>query len=384
MLSDLGIEYRLLLACALAPPEIDLTTAFARAPELSWKRLLEIAATNKLRPQLAAHAPVLQIALSANRGRGLFMAGELVRVLDSLRTQNIVAVPYKGPVFTTLLGDELGSREMADLDVLVRPADVVRAATALAPLGYTISVPPHALASPWLMRVTSELPIYGPSDSTLLELHWEASPHWYPAPCTVEDVMGHLTEKTFFGCPIHWPAPEELFLLHVADGLKSCGRGIRWIADVVKILRRHTDLDWDRIRNVAARNGGLNSIRAALASIDGITGDIARDLDIPALAVTLPAPARTLADEARRVAHLARTVQSIRVGLQFDNETASAIAHFRWALALADRPMRTAGAIIRYLSGPTITDVAAMPPQGESDAELRLRAFRRRLRGLLR
>lgn len=362
----------------------------------SWVRVLESAAANKLRPQLAAGLAGIPMrseagrkamaeigdASRANTGRATFMAGELVRVLDALRAASIPCVPFKGPAFAALMGDDLGSREMADLDILVRPADVLKAATALAALGYKASLPPQALASPWLTQITPELPLRGARDSMLLELHWATSPQWYPAPCKLEDVMGRLTEVTFFGCPIQWPAPEELFLLHVADGMKSCGRGMRWIADVVRILRHHPDLDWDHIRHVAARNGGLNSIRVALAAIDGLSGDLARELDIPALAIALPAQARVLVKEAKRSARPARAVESIRVALQSDDLTAGAIAHFRWAMALADRPMHTAGAIIRYLSGPTIDDLTAMPPRGESDTGLRLRALRRRLGGL--
>lgn len=389
----------MLLACALAPAETDLSAAVERMSEgaMSWDPLRASAAVNKIRPQLSARlsgdplraavgraAADLGAVSRAIAGRGMFMSGELARVLDALRKANIPAVPFKGPAFAAHLGEEPGSREMADLDVFVRATDVAMAAKALLPLAFTPLLPTHALASPWLTQVTSELPLMGPADSTMVELHWETSPRWYPAPCTARDVMGQLTESTFFGCPILWPAPEVLFLLHVADGMKSCGCGIRWIADIAKIMRRHPDLDWIRIRQIAARNGGLNSVRVALCALDGLAKDAARALGIPALAIALPTPAQVLADEAKRAANLTRAVQAIRVQLQHDAVAGGALAHFLWALRLADRPIRTAGAIARHLSGPTVADLATMPPQGESNAALRLRALLRRCGRLVR
>lgn len=388
----------MLVACALAPAGADLSAAVEHLGNgvKSWDLLLAGAAASKIRPQLAARlsgdamrteagraaAADLGVATRAIAGRGRFMAGELVRVLEVLHAANILAVPFKGPAFAARLGEAPGSREMADLDVFVRIPDVVRAAYALAAIGYEPVLPPQALESPWLTRVNSELVLFRPRESTQLELHWETAPHWYPAPCTAADVMGSLAEGAFFGCAIQSPAPEELFLIHVTDGMKSCGRGIRWIADVVKILRQHSDLDWDRIRRTAARNGGLNSVRVALCVLDGLAGDVARVLNIPALAVRLPARAQALAGEAGRAARLARAIREIRRGLH-DAVAGGAVAHFLWALRVADRPTRTARSIFRYLSRPTVADLAAMPPRGESETALRLRAFRRRLGGLV-
>jgi len=268
---------------------------------------------------------------------------------------------------------------MDDLDILVRPIDVADAIQALAGLGYQAAAPAQMLASPWLTRVTPELLLTGQRDSILLELHWQLAPHWYPAPCAVEDVMAHLNKRDFFGHPILWPAAEELFLVHVSDGMKSCGNGMRWIADVARILRHHDDLDWGHVLQIAARVGGLNSVRVALAVADDLAGEVARRFDAPALALSLPRPARALAEEARRMERLTGAVRSIRANLQSDTWDTGAMAHFRWALRLADHPARTAIEIARYLAGPAVADLASMPAEGESGLALRVRALRRRL-----
>ena len=389
---QLDPELGALLACALAPAGVDLSSVLATACAAAFDddRILERATRYQVRPQLAAHVermalagaraiqPRLTTFAGAARGQGLLMAGELVRVLDGLRAAGVLVVPLKGPVFAELVGQGAGAREMNDLDILVQPHEVGAAVRALAPLGYTPILPPQALASPWLTRVTSEIGLLGHGDTMLVELHWQLSPAWYPAPCAVADVMARRRERTFLQGHVTWPAAEELFLVHVADALKSCGQGLRWIADLVQILRCHADLDWAHVREVAARRGGVNSVRVALAVARDLTHDTARMLDVPDLALALPPPARTLADEAERVPRLAAAVRSIRRRLHADAGMDGALPQFLWALRLADRPLRGAWAIARHLAAPSVADLAAMPPQGESDARLRWRALRRR------
>jgi len=391
-LREFDPEHCLLLACALAPAGTDLSGAFAHLPgeAPSGERLLAGAALHRILPQLAAQVPRsnavvaqaigvrLEAATRANHGRGLFMTVELARALDALRAAGIPAVPFKGPAFASLLGDGPGAREMDDLDLLVRPSDVGKAAQTLAPLGYAATLPPQALASPWLTRVACELGLSAHRDEALIELHWRASPHWFPAPCTLDDVMERSSERDIFGCRMLWPAPEQLLLVHVSDGMKSLGCGMRWIGDVARILRHHPSLDWAHVRKVATRSGGLGSVRVALATANELAGEVAQRLDVPALALVLPSPAQTLADEAKRDSRLANAVRSIRMRLQSADWSSGPMPHFAWALSVADHPAHVALEIARYLAGPSVADLVTMPERGESDLALRLRALRRR------
>lgn len=390
--TSLDPELCALAACALAPAGVDVSPALGAAAgnRTAEGGLLDRASRYQLRPQLAAQAQRLAIdpagALgaglavfaTATQGRGRLMAAELRRVLDTLDAASLLAVPFKGPVFAALAGEGPGSREMNDLDVLVRPADVVPAMRALAPIGYTPILPPQAWASSWLTRVTSEAGLVAHQGAILIELHWQMSPGWYPAPCAVDDVMARLTERQWMGGRVRWPAAEELFLAHVADGMKSCGNGLRWIADAARLLRQHPDLDWARVRDVASRRGGLHSVRVALAVTEDLSNDTARRLGVPALSVSLAPAARALAEDARRLPRLANAARSIRQRLEDDDWMTGALPQFLWALRLADHPTRIARAIARHLGEPTVNDLAAMPSPGEPDTRLRWRSLRRR------
>jgi Uncharacterised nucleotidyltransferase len=399
VLEDFDAAHQLLLACSLAPSTLDVSAVAARlAGQVhSWDGFLASVEVNQLRPQVAARlsgdaAPSgvpasvsvrLEEAARAHAGRARFMSAELVRVLDALRAAHIPAVALKGPAFAEFSGGGLTSRELTDLDVLIQPIDIERAVAALSAIGYECPLPPQAVRSAWLARVTWELPLVARRGAVLLELHWSLSPRWFPAPVMAEDVLATALDREFAGSRVLWPRADELFLIHAADGMKSGGVGIRWVADLVTLLRAG-GIDWQRTCDIAVRNGGLNIVRVALAVADTMVSRLAASLGLPDLAIDLPPSGRMLSREAHENARLARAADAISERLRVDGRIAGAVAHFRWSLQVADRPVRVAASIARYLSGPTIADLAAMPPAGVADISLRLHAIRRRIAANLR
>src|SRR5207248_2341602 len=75
-----------------------------------------------------------------NARRNLKFTAELFRILDCLEAHEIPAIPYKGPALAEMVYGNLASREFSDLDVLVRPTDVLRAKAALRDLGYAPNI----------------------------------------------------------------------------------------------------------------------------------------------------------------------------------------------------------------------------------------------------
>lgn len=357
-----------------------------------WDRLVDSAGTHQLRPALAgvvadftprdaedndAKSRLLAEA-SAQRGRARLLAAELQAILEALGRAGVNAVPFKGPVLAAFAGPASFAREMNDLDLLLEERDLARAVEALGPMGYLPAIAPQAMASPWLARVACELPLSGSRVACPVELHWRLAPPWYPAPIRVDEVIASVAPRDFLGVPVPWPAPEELFLVLVADGMKSGGWGLRWVGDLAALLRG-ADLDWARVEAIARRNGGLGNVRVALALASGLASAAAGFLDRPDVALALPAPARALADGAVRSRRLARALRSILTRLATDAALDGALANFTWALTVADSPVRAAGAIARHLAGPSVADLEAMPRDGSRDGKLRARALARRI-----
>jgi len=389
------VEHALILACALAP-EASSVVVFAHGTaqaNVNWDRLQAIATANGLRPVIAralvhaaGDANAAQDCLAelvatsrSNEGRAKYLLGELLRILGALAEAGIPAIPYKGPMFEHAMHAAPGLREMTDLDLFVRVEHLAVATRVLDRLGYSPTLPVRMLTHPDLSLVTPEWQLMRQADGLVIELHCRLAAAWFPSPCALADIEARQQTLEFVGNSVAWPAAEELLLIHIADGMKSCGVGMKWIGDVARILRRHSNLDWARITTVASRHGGLNVLCVALALVTDCCTDIAASVNVTTLKLDLQPEATALAEEARRNPRLATAVRQIRSAIQNDAELPGAAAQFLWSIRLSDRPARTAGAVIRYLAGPAVTDLAQTPSAG-SVLPLPVRAFIRRVR----
>jgi hypothetical protein len=397
--NSFDIEHALVLACALASGVDDalLVVRSAARDPIDWGRLRAVATAHGLRPTVAraladaAASDVsdaqtvlaeLELTSRANEGYAKLVVGELLRILHALAAAHVYAMPYKGPAFEHAMGAAPGLREMTDLDLFVRSEHLVSATRALAPLGYEPVVPIEVLAYPCFDRVTPEWQLLRPADALLIELHCRVTPSWFPAPCSLDDIEARQQTLTLAGHRIAWPAPEELLLIHIADAMKSCGRGMKWIGDVARILRRYPELDWPRIADIASRHGGLNVVRVALAMVIDCCAEIAESLDAPEIRLSVAPQAEALAEAARRAPRLTAALAGIRSGIRKDAPLPGAMAHFGWSIRLSDHPLRTMAAVAHYLTGPAITDLA-QAPAAERILPLPVSAFLRRLRAVV-
>lgn len=385
----------MLVACAVAPGDARLGDAIQPllGAGFRWDRFARGAVAARIRPQVIAflggslaglpqarevHDPFAALA-QANAGHALFLEAELAAAAAVLDRAGVAALPFKGPAFAERIGTGPALREMDDLDLLLPCERVADAVEALAQLGYDSSVPVHALDPRWLRGAGHELALTRWRDGMLLELQWRLAPPWYPEPCTVAEALAQASPTEFRSGRMAWPRAEHLFLMHVADGMKSCGGSMRWAGDLAAIVRRHGELAWDEVRDIAARNGALDSVRVGLGVAQRLCAEVAARLGRAELALDLPPPALAIMSEGPRDARVRAGIETVVSRIATDGHRPGAIDGFRWAMRTADRPASAIAAVLRYLSGPAMPDLRAMPPPPRSAIAVRMRAARRRL-----
>lgn len=131
---------------------------------------LQIAMPDAARQTLAAQA-------AAQARRGLALAGEAVRLDKSFASGNIPVAFLKGPVLSHQLQGDLGCRHSRDLDLIVAPADLERAAALLATLGYRAAGSfDIAAAGAWTSQL-NEWEYRHERSGIIVELHWRLCPN---------------------------------------------------------------------------------------------------------------------------------------------------------------------------------------------------------------
>lgn len=314
---SLGAEIALLLACTRA--HLDPATA-SRVRELAsavsdWPALVDLAHRHRLVPLLYTHLravaddivpprafAVLRDEFTANAARNLALAVELLAVTELLHSQGIRALPYKGPTLAQCIYGSLATRQMKDVDVLVRPADVGRALALLATRGYAPVTRP--LPGAGRLGLEYQCVLTRPTDSTIIEVHWSVVPRTMAPPVTLDQLWPNRLHTAMLGRTLPSPSHEDMLVILCIHGAKHRWARLEWICGVAELLRSKP-LDWVKVEVRAERWRATRMLRTGLL--------LAADL----LGAPVPDGVASMAGQDARAVALARSVLD---GLFIDEE----------------------------------------------------------------
>lgn len=266
------------------------------AEGLDWERLWDLAHLHEVVPLVGAMMLAVggdtvpaawrirttrrrHVTLRAN-GR---LADTLFEVLAALDAAGVPAMPVKGLVIADELYGDVAARPCADLDVLVRPADLARARAVLADRGFAQRAAPRYKA---LVHQFHD-PAWGRgigADHIRLELHWAL---WADSDRRLgaTGLWDRSRTTTLLDRPIRTLSLEDT-LLHLAIHRTRSALRLRWVVDIAELLRRHAaTLDWDayldRARVAGARTSSWMVLSLAHDLLDGpVPAAVLRALDV--------------------------------------------------------------------------------------------------------
>jgi hypothetical protein len=223
-----------------------------------WRAQHEVAAADPaaraLLPQayfnLARHAvaPDDRAALSATYRetwvRNQIAFNRLLAVLRRFAAAAVPAMVLKGVPLALYYYRDAGARTMADVDVLIRSADLPRAAAVLEAEGWRATRP---LPPPAITPIVRALEWTRPQGLSL-DLHWR--PFTVDCPLDVEDQCWQRADtRELRGVPITVPCAEDLLLLMCFHGRRQDRQAAgRWVADaLVVIATANPPIDWSAL-----------------------------------------------------------------------------------------------------------------------------------------
>jgi hypothetical protein len=347
-------EWNVLLAAALPaasqshPDRLRSVLKAAQDRPFEWECLLRLAddhgVTSLLLQNLSCVDDLVPVPIFAtlrqryerNVHKSLFLARELIRVLDSLDALGIEAIPYKGVALSETYYGDLALRQPGDIDLFVRRNDVARIKTAVCALGFTphVSIPESAeknyIASGYEYSFDSS------AGRGLLELQWALQPRFYAVDFDMEAVFERAVTVPVAGRTVKTPSPEDLLLILSIHAAKHEWVRLLWLCDIAQILTT-ADLNWTRIQHHAEKIGVQRILRITLL--------LANQL----LQVPLPIPIEAAIHADRSAQTLAREIaQSMAAGVSHDVQQ---ISYFRLMMRLRERRIDR----LRFLSRLTFT-----------------------------
>jgi Uncharacterised nucleotidyltransferase len=282
----LGIrdEYRLLLLCArtrVNPQQREQMRALAEK-NLDWDFVIARAQPHALIPLLYRNlgefcadlvpSAVLRQLESDNRvnaERNRKNTAEMIRVLRKFKAANISAVPYKGPALAVMAHGDIELRKFWDLDIVVRPRDIIAAKSLLISLGYEW----HPMQGQVTgrnesrnFRVWHEYSFIQPDTRAMVDLHWRITPSRFPFNVDLNQIWKHLAPARLLDEDIQTFPPEILLLFLCVHGSKDMWwKRIGWICDIAELMASNPDLDWSYSFELAKKTGARRMLLLGLA-----------------------------------------------------------------------------------------------------------------------
>jgi hypothetical protein len=273
-------EKRLLVCCARTKLTPEVATAIREilVGPLDWDYLLWEAEENSITPLLGRHlsavapdaAPAaaqeqLKNTCRANTVRCLYLTAELINILRLFQSQNIPAIPYKGPIVAAQAYGDVALREFEDLDIILRQSDVPKAHEIIVSLGYKPKfdwiLSPGAAAS----LVPGEYNYRDEPRRAMIELHTEITLRHFPVKPDLDAFIRCLAPVRLSDRDILTFTAEDLLPMLCIHGSKDFWERLSWIADVSELVQSHPALDWDRVARFAQPLNATRMLNLGLA-----------------------------------------------------------------------------------------------------------------------
>ena len=250
-------------------PEVSLRINKTAAKDINWQLFLELSAYHGVRPLVyqtlrktcwesvpEATRHELSSFYSANAAKNSFLAGELLHILRLFEADQILAVPFKGPVLAAALYGNLAMREFADLDFLVQERDIPKASEILSKQGYRSEVTGTAIVPD-----SNNVELRSASTGIMVELHWQFSPRRFVSSLAAEHVWKGIEPIVLWERQIWSFSAEDMFLYLAVHGGKHSWSALKWLCDLAEFIRSNPLLDWRRLFDRAEALGAVRTCR---------------------------------------------------------------------------------------------------------------------------
>lgn len=268
----------------------------SRVSRKEWDALLAQAVAHTTAPQLFRRLSerggdippqVMQcafVAMMKQKPEGARLERQLPLVLRCLNDAEVETILLKGAHLSSLIYPEPSHRPMADLDLMVRVADLQRAEDALKAIGYTTdreqSIADHCTRG-------RHIPPLVKDGTYPVEIHWTLADPTDDVSVDVDGLWARSRPVTVYGEPARALSVEDVLLyicLHAVVVHQFDEKGLRPLLDVLALLERNgSEIDWPALEarshewrisravylmlEIARRYGGANIPENVLADL---------------------------------------------------------------------------------------------------------------------
>jgi hypothetical protein len=281
-------ELALLLQCAEGEESGGGTVEAQRLVDdvADWDAFLRLASGHAIVPlvdqYLARHSArgvpsralgQLRDSAQASALRSLRLSAQLVSILRAFESEQIEAMPFKGPSLALLVYGSLSLRQFEDLDILVHRGDVERARRALSGIGFVPVVPYNDDQRASLELSGHHEQLVDATSGATVELHWLLNNRALSRDAIERQWWENRQSVTIGGFAARTLGRENLLLYLCMHGGKHGWARLGWLSDLAHALRAYPDADWDEIWRRGRETGTTRMLAIGFGLVRALFSD---------------------------------------------------------------------------------------------------------------
>lgn len=254
------------LAAGATPIDWPRAAAFAVSHAVAPLLLMNVRAhlSGAVPPALLAR---LAIACQSEAARSMNLARELAALVSALDAAGVRAISFKGPALALSAYGSLALRSSSDLDILVAPADVTKAADVLAERGYpAMNIPPERMSAH--LRTECEHAFLGGAGRVTVDLHWQLFRRYLGRAPAFDALWARSARVRVHDADVAVLGNDDLLVMLCQHGSSHAWERLRWVCDVNELLRSINGagaaIDWPAVFERAAEARTARALRLGL------------------------------------------------------------------------------------------------------------------------
>jgi hypothetical protein len=301
----------ILISCLKKSPDGPEKTGLTGLSPKDWDDLLDYASMQRIAPllwhrlkQKNLHPCLpdtavarLQEATRRNTMKNLRLNGEMARLLDELEKDSIPLIALKGIVMANAFYENIGLREMNDIDVIVPTDALERTAEILTGMGYR---PAQPFSMDIILKTGMHLPKLIQKNTTIFEIHWNITSPGKPYSIEPHGLWQRAVPVEIAGRKVLILSPEDMLLhlcLHTSYQHPFVF-GLRPFCDIAEAIDHYgSALNWQILTDRAFEQNWQRGIYLALLLAIDLSG-----ASVPVEAIRRLAPndiSKTIVETAR-------------------------------------------------------------------------------------
>ena len=185
----------------------------------------------------------LKVLYNSNIRKNLLYLGELFTILEILKSENICAIPYKGPVLATTAYGNLGLREFVDIDIFVSKKDIIKTRQVLLSNGYEINKQLKGFKEKIYINTQRDYQFYNPTNKTNIEIHWNFIGMSFTYPLDRFSNPKNLKYIKINNRNVLSPTSEDMLLILCIHASGHLWERLSWICDISEFIQSE-DINW--------------------------------------------------------------------------------------------------------------------------------------------